>query len=88
MSQDRSDELARRQEMALAMGGEDKLVRQAARGKLNARERLTALLDEDGFDEIGALAGSGQYFIFHILGKTANTPFISGIDAFLNVNLF
>jgi acetyl-CoA carboxylase carboxyltransferase component len=55
------DELAQRREMAAQMGGADKLTRQKARGKLNARERLDALLDFDGFEEIGGLAGKGRY---------------------------
>ena len=55
------DELAKRREMSRQMGGKDKLARQKARGKLNARERLEGLLDFDGFDEIGALAGKGRY---------------------------
>ena len=55
------DELAQRREMAAQMGGADKLARQKARGKLNARERLEALLDFDGFEEIGGLAGKGRY---------------------------
>jgi len=55
------DELARRREMSRQMGGAEKLARQKARGKLNARERLEGLLDFDGFDEIGALAGKGRY---------------------------
>lgn len=63
------DELAKRREMAAQMGGADKLARQQARGKLNARERLEALLDFDGFDEIGGLAGKGEY--------TENGEFIS-----------
>lgn len=55
------DELAQRREMVAQMGGADKLARQKARGKLNARERLEALLDFDGFEEIGGLAGKGRY---------------------------
>jgi len=55
------EELKKRQALSLQMGGADKLARQKARGKLNARERLEGLLDFDGFDEIGGLAGKGRY---------------------------
>ncbi|MEI6417641.1 MAG: carboxyl transferase domain-containing protein [Sphingomonadales bacterium] len=55
------DELARRQQLALAMGGPDKLSRQAAAGRLDARTRLAQLVDEGSFQEIGALAGFGHY---------------------------
>ncbi len=36
-------------------GGEDRIERQHAKGKLTARERLDVLLDENSFEEIGAL---------------------------------
>lgn len=36
-------------------GGEDRINRQHAKGKLTARERLDVLLDENSFEEIGAL---------------------------------
>ena len=55
------DELARRQAMAEKMGGKDKLARQKAKGKLNARQRIDALLDPDSFREIGKIAGKGEY---------------------------
>ncbi|MBL7624122.1 acyl-CoA carboxylase subunit beta [Frankia sp. AgW1.1] len=50
-------EIGRRKEVAAGMGGEARLARQAARGRLNARERLAALFDKDTFYEIGALVG-------------------------------
>ncbi len=72
------DELARRKEMALQMGGTEKLARQKARGKLNARERLEGLLDFDGFDEIGGLAGAGQYTPEGEFIQSAASNFIFG----------
>ncbi|MBX6388524.1 MAG: acetyl-CoA carboxylase carboxyltransferase subunit [Frankia sp.] len=42
------------------MGGQARLVRQAERGRLNARERLAALFDPGTFYEIGALVGSTE----------------------------
>ena len=55
------EDLARRQALAEKMGGEEKLARQKARGKLDARERLARLLDKNSFREIGKIAGKGAY---------------------------
>ena len=55
------DELEERIALSQKMGGPDKLARQKSRGKLNARERLDALVDKGSFREIGALAGKGHY---------------------------
>lgn len=50
-------ELARRTEMAAMQGGEERIAKQHAKGRLTARERINALLDNDSFQEIGALGG-------------------------------
>lgn len=55
------DELARRQQLAARMGGEEKLKRHRDNGKLPVRERIAALVDAGSFVEVGGLAGSGQY---------------------------
>jgi len=55
------EELKRRQKLAEAMGGPDKLKRQKDGGKLNVRERIAALVDKGSFREIGKLGGVGQY---------------------------
>lgn len=55
------EELRRREALAERMGGPDKLARQKERGKLNARQRLGAILDEGSFREIGKIAGKGRY---------------------------
>lgn len=54
-------ELAKREREAEKMGGPSKLARQKSKGKLNARERLSAILDEDSFREIGKISGKGHY---------------------------
>ena len=56
--QERLDELERRREAALAMGGPEKLTRRRAAGLLNARERLDYLLDDGSFLESGLLGES------------------------------
>ncbi len=55
------DELARRRAAALLMGGAAKLEKQAAMGRMNARDRIAAVADEGSFREIGALAGFAAY---------------------------
>jgi acetyl-CoA carboxylase carboxyltransferase component len=53
-------EIARRRTETLSMGGEDRLKRQQARGRLNARERMATLFDAGTFFEIGQLVGSAE----------------------------
>jgi acetyl-CoA carboxylase carboxyltransferase component len=55
------DELGRRQEQALLMGGSEGIARQRARGKLLVRERVALLADEGSLREFGMLAGSAIY---------------------------
>lgn len=53
-------ELRQRSARAEAMGGTDRLARQRARGRLNARERIAGLCDPDSFNEYGKLAGGNH----------------------------
>src|SRR5258706_6251307 len=55
------EELRRRQRLAEAMGGPDKVQRQHAAGRLTIRERIAGLVDPDSFHEIGAIAGKARY---------------------------
>jgi acetyl-CoA carboxylase carboxyltransferase component len=55
------DALRQRRELTEQMGGPDKIRRQHDAGRLTVRERLTALLDEGSFQEIGSLAGTAVY---------------------------
>ena len=43
------------------MGGEERVARQHASGRLTVRERIERLFDEGSFRETGALAGRGSY---------------------------
>ena len=54
-------ELQQRRAQARAMGGPEALAKFKASGRLNARERIAALLDADSFRELGSLAGKGHY---------------------------
>jgi propionyl-CoA carboxylase beta chain len=52
-NQDKFDILDRKNEEALLGGGEVRIAAQHKKGKLTARERVTLLLDEGSFEEIG-----------------------------------
>jgi len=49
------DELKKRREISLAMGGEERVERQHKRGRLTARERIDKLVDPGSFTETGML---------------------------------
>jgi propionyl-CoA carboxylase beta chain len=49
----KNEELLQKRELSQKGGGEARVNRQHALGKLTARERITLLLDEDSFQEIG-----------------------------------
>jgi acetyl-CoA carboxylase carboxyltransferase component len=70
------DELRRRKERALAMGGAEKVARQHARGRLTARERIERLLDPGSFFEVGMLNHSD------VPGMEARTPADSKIAGY------
>lgn len=53
---ERLAELERRREIALAMGGPERVERHKASGRQTVRERVAMLLDEGSFREIGMLA--------------------------------
>ena len=52
---DHFSELERRRQAAIQGGSQSRIDRQHERGKLTARERVTVLLDEDSFVELGQL---------------------------------
>src|SRR5438067_2830715 len=72
------DELRRRQALARAMGGPEKLKRHRDGGKLNVRERIDALLDKDSFHEIGELSGFAAYDAAGNLDEFTPANFIFG----------
>src|SRR5262245_35956093 len=55
------EELRARQRLAAQMGGEERVARQHAGGKLTVRERIDALLDQGSFREVGSITGRAQY---------------------------
>ena len=59
--QNEVDEIRRREALAKEMGGEERIKRQHDNGRLTVRERISTLVDENTFHEIGALAGKTSY---------------------------
>jgi acetyl-CoA carboxylase carboxyltransferase component len=55
------DDLARRRAFVREMGGEEKIARHRANGKLPVRERIAALVDAGSFEEIGSTTGVAEY---------------------------
>ena len=55
MSERRNRDLEERRLRALEAGGKERVERQHASGKMTARERVEALLDEGSFEELGQL---------------------------------
>jgi acetyl-CoA carboxylase carboxyltransferase component len=55
-TRDKLEELERRRQKALEMGGAEKVQRQHQQGKLTARERIDLLCDSGSFQEYGLLA--------------------------------
>ncbi len=58
--QKEADELARKRALAREQGGAEAVARQHGKGRLTIRERITAMLDEGSFRELGAAAGEAQ----------------------------
>ena len=72
------DDLARRRQLAEQMGGAEKVERQHARGKMDARQRIASLVDPGSFREIGKIAGRGSYDDAGELTDLAPANFIFG----------
>ena len=67
--QDLIDDLRRRQEQAFLGGGAARQDKQREAGKLTARERVAALVDEGSFEETGLFA-THRATLFGMEGKS------------------
>lgn len=72
-------EIERRTAFAEAMGGDDKVERQHQHGRLTARERITALVDEGSWREIGMFTGKAEYDDEHRLVHVTPSNVITGL---------
>jgi acetyl-CoA carboxylase carboxyltransferase component len=55
------DEIQKRKQIAAKMGGDEALKKARSKGKHNARDRISLLLDPDSFREIGSMTGAAEY---------------------------
>ncbi len=71
-------ELAHRRELAARMGGEERVARQHAAGRLTVRERIDRLVDAGTWREVGALTGTASYDDDGGLTELVPTNFVTG----------
>ena len=71
-------ELDQRRALAAEMGGEERVARQHAAGRLTVRERIEQLVDKESFTEVGALTGSATYDEDGKLSGFTPTNFVTG----------
>ena len=62
---------AKRAQLELG-GGQERIDKQHAAGKLTARERVEQLVDPDSFQEIGAVRAASRHLFRH--GRTKKCP--------------
>jgi acetyl-CoA carboxylase carboxyltransferase component len=55
------EDIARRKQFALELGGSEAVARQHAQGRLTARERIEKLVDAGSWRELGILAGKADF---------------------------
>ncbi|WP_167097702.1 acyl-CoA carboxylase subunit beta [Mycobacterium sp. DL592] len=82
--QDTLHDLSRRRQNAHAMGGDERLAKHHAKGKLDARARIDHLLDPGTFQEFGTLVG-GEIAADGIVagaGRVGGTPVMIGAEDF------
>lgn len=72
------DEIRRRHELALDMGGPERVARQHAEGRLTIRERIDHLVDPHSFLEVGSLAGKSIY-VDGMLAEFRASGYIMGL---------
>lgn len=72
------EELRFRRRAALKLGGAEAVARQHKFGKQTVRERIAGLAEAGSFQEIGTLAGSGEYDDSNQLVGVTPAPYVSG----------
>lgn len=77
------EELQRRRQLAAALGGDERVARHRAAGKLTVRERIEGLVDADSFHEVGSVAGFATYTGEGDLDEFTPANFVFG-DALLD----
>jgi acetyl-CoA carboxylase carboxyltransferase component len=72
------DELRRREAMADALGGAERVKRQHDGGRLTVRERIARLVDAGTFHELGKIAGKARYDAHNELEHFTPSNFVFG----------
>jgi acetyl-CoA carboxylase carboxyltransferase component len=72
------EEIEHRKALAAQMGGEERVARHVAAGRLPVRERIDRLLDAGSFREIGSLAGKAVYDEAGRLTSLTPSNFVTG----------
>jgi methylmalonyl-CoA decarboxylase subunit alpha len=76
---DEVEDIRRRRNLALAMGGPERVARQHEMGRLTVRERLDGLIDPGSFLEIGQLVGTATYDEGGTVSSFVATPYVAGL---------
>lgn len=81
---DTLDDLERRRQHALAMGGAERVAKHRDKGKLDVRARIDKLLDKGSFHEIGTLVGGDVAADGIVVGSglVNGTPVMVGAEDF------
>ncbi|HEY3259398.1 MAG TPA: carboxyl transferase domain-containing protein [Pseudonocardiaceae bacterium] len=72
------EDIRRRRDLALGMGGEERVARQHEQGRLTIRERIDGLVDAGSFLEIGQLVGHATYDD-GALRSFVPSPYVAGL---------
>ena len=72
------DEIMQRRAWAERLGGPEAVAKHHARGRRTIRERIAMLTDAGSFQEIGQLAGKGEYRDGRVVNVTPQ-PFVMGL---------
>lgn len=72
------DELERRRAAARGLGGPEAVARHHKEGRLTIRERISGLVDQRSFQEVGTLTGQGRYDAGKLVGVTP-APYVMGL---------
>lgn len=75
------DELRRRQALVAKLGGDERVARHKAAGKLTVRERIAAFFDGGSFRELGSIAGKFTYNDYGEIQEVVPANFVMGRGA-------
>lgn len=74
-----ADEIAERRAQAVQHGGEEAVAKHHARGRLTIRERISGLVDQASFSEVGSLTGTANYNDDGSFQGARPAPYVMGL---------